>query len=341
MLSQNPAVTNTPRIQFAITPITSLINLGASCTRAEILTFTALELHADRHGHCWPGRERLASITGLPVTRISKATSSLERKGFIRKESLKGGRVDYYLLDTRADNGTGVVPLAAPITDQRTNRTQERAVEPVQPVSVAETPTALSNPPQERRSKTPPPDTVPEDWIHEAAIIRADLTPDQIKASAAVFLDYHRSKGAALADWLPAWRNWIKRERAPKAPSQRPQATQYGNRYQAPTTPPITPEERAARDAAYKERMAAVEAAAEQRRLDLLEAHGIDPTTGLKRVPPTDPVNPSNPSQPPIVSRRQQQDERSERERCEQFERERQRQLEAFRVAVAARERKK
>ncbi len=72
------------------------------CTRAEILTYSALALHADPNGHCWPSREQLSLITHLNKSQISKATSGLERKGLIRKEINSGNQVDYYLLPQKA-----------------------------------------------------------------------------------------------------------------------------------------------------------------------------------------------------------------------------------------------
>ncbi len=96
----NPSFVPPPkRERFAMTPLGALQALGASCTRAEILTYTALELHADKDtGFCNPGRETLAAITGLPENRVTKATTSLEKKGFIRKEQPDPFHVHYFLL---------------------------------------------------------------------------------------------------------------------------------------------------------------------------------------------------------------------------------------------------
>ena len=131
-----------------------------------------------------------------------------------------------------------------------------------------------------RTAKTEAPDALPDAWIEQAGLMRPDLTADQIRASAEVFIDNHRAKGTLLVDWLPAWRNWIRRERAPKAPQTATAATQPANRY-------------ARLDAKEQPLSAAVRAAlevGEQNRIAMLIQNGIDPTTGTTMNTPTEPA---------------------------------------------------
>ena len=313
----NPHFVPAPkRERFAMTPLGALQALGASCTRAEILTYTALELHADKDtGFCNPGRETLAAITGLPENRITKATTSLEKKGFIRKEQPDPFHVHYFLLTppavepvepraryrpplkqspvppaepTSCHQRHELVPPAAPLTDQCTDQKPKRVAEPEpahpEPAAPAQAPLSGSL----RNAKTSVPDTIPDGWLEQAGIQRPDLTPEQIKASAGVFVDHHRAKGSLMVDWSAAFRVWIARERAPKAAAARPQAAKAPNPY-APLTGPKAP------------LPAAVQAAleqGEQRRLELLRRAGIDPVTGLKFG--VEPIAPPLAGLPPL-----------------------------------------
>ena len=270
---------NASHEQFAIVPLSALAALG-DCTRAEILAFTALASHADAHGHCWPGRERLAHLTGLNPSRISKATTGLERRGLIRKECRNGIRVDYYLLTPGSRTRSTAPPLTE--TAHRTDHViqkQKSATPPPAPSQPAPAapppPTATAALVEEklRKTKTGAPDAIPEAWLEQAWVSRPDLTPLQIASSAEVFLNHHRAKGTELHEWIYAWRNWIKRERVAKP---RPI-----KQVQPPQPTPLSAEERAAQDAVVAERIRLADEAAEQRRVRLLVAAGIDPTTGL------------------------------------------------------------
>lgn len=302
------------RERFAMTPLGALQALGASCTRAEILTFTALELHADREtGFCNPGRETLAEITGLPENRITKATTSLEKKGFIRKEQPDPFHVHYFVLpppepkpvEPRArfrpplkaspapEPAAQPVPPAGPnpcrqrhqlvpptahLTEQGIDQKEKESagLAAAPPEPAAATPNGAHSGNALRNAKTSPPDCVPDSWMETGRLLRPDLSEEQVKASAEIFLDHQRSKGAMLADWIPAWRNWIRRERGPKTARQRPQATQLARRYPKPDQPEQPPDEATTRAMAE----------GEQRRIDMMISCGIDPATGLKLIPP-------------------------------------------------------
>jgi len=56
-----------------------------------LLVYAALKLHADKDGCCFPTRETLSQLTGIPDTRISTITSNLESVGWVKKTG-KGGK---------------------------------------------------------------------------------------------------------------------------------------------------------------------------------------------------------------------------------------------------------
>ena len=298
--SFSTAAFNVPRERFAMTPISALLALGQSCTRAEILTYTAIQLHADKDtGHCNPGRETLALITGLPENRITKATTSLEKKGFIRKEQPDPFHVHYFVLPppviepveprarfrpplkpspvppaepNQCHQRHEPVPPTAPLTDQWTDQEEKREPTP-DPERIEPAPPAQAPLPQSplRTAKTEAPESVPESWIDQAALMRPELPTETIRASAEKFLDHNRAKGTVLADWLPAWRNWIRRERAVKPHQTATTATQPANRY-AHLDAKEQPVSAAVRNAL---------AISEQNRIAMLIQRGIDPVTGF------------------------------------------------------------
>ena len=295
-----PQATPPKREQCAIIPLSIVRAMFGNITRSGILVYCALAAHADQEGHCWPGRARLGEITGLTERQISRATAELEKKGLLRKEYRANGMVDYYLLPVSPETPPPVTavtpPLSplSPITNQGTTQKEQREATPDPGVAAAPPEVVLSQA-SLRTPKTEAPDSLPAEWLDSAQLLRPDLSIETIRASAEVFLDHNRSKGIMLVDWLPAWRNWVRREKAPKTAPQARQAPQPASRYETP-------------DAKEKPLSAAVRAAlelGEERRIEQLLAAGIDPATGNRIVQPTvatatQPPMAAAPSQPPI-----------------------------------------
>ena len=141
-------VSSPRREQFALIPFSILVALSGNVTRSGILVYCALATHADPQGHCWPGRSRLAEITGLSERQISRATAELVKKGLLRKTYRSNGGVDYFLLPvtpvtpvTPAANQTPPPDMAdtpplttvAPRTDQGSDQKEQREPEPDPP----------------------------------------------------------------------------------------------------------------------------------------------------------------------------------------------------------------
>lgn len=225
-------------------PSFAVITLGEihslhDCNASEVRTYLALALHAGPDGDCWPGRRRLAEITGQSREHVSRSTSALEAAGLIEKSQTPTGRVIYHLPlhrrppvsdqdPTQCQPGHPPMPARAPIEQTTINKETERESDPEPPADPVAEPLS-----QEvlRTVKTAPPDGVPQAWIEVGQALRPDLPVEVIRNSAEVFLDHHRAKGTVLTDWLPAWRIWLRRERTPKGPPLAPKA------FATPTVP--------------------------------------------------------------------------------------------------------
>ena len=179
-------------------------------------------------------------------------------------DSVNPPQIDPVSPPTRGQNGEGQEVDYLDAVDKR-----EPATEPARPEPAAASVPPLSVP--LRNPKTEAPENVPEAWIDQAALMRPELPTETIRASAEKFLDHNRAKGTVLADWLPAWRNWIRRERAPRATQTASTATQPANRY-AHLDAKETPVSAAVRAATER---------SEQNRIATLIERGINPATGL------------------------------------------------------------
>ncbi len=209
------------------------------CNGSEIRVYLALAAHAGPDGDCWPGRRRLAEITGQSREHVSRSTSALEAAGLIEKSQTPTGRVIYHLPlhrrppvsdqdPTQCQPGHPPMPARAPIEQTIEQTKEQRETDPEPPADPVAEPLS-----QEvlRKIKTAPPDGVPQAWIEAGQALRPDLPVEVIRNSAEVFLDHHRAKGTVLTDWLPAWRIWLRRERTPKGPPMARKA------FAAPTVP--------------------------------------------------------------------------------------------------------
>ncbi len=67
-------------------------------TLLELRILMALALHANTDGECFPSRTRLSELTGIHETSISKTTTLLARRGWLRKERGRAGRSNRYYL---------------------------------------------------------------------------------------------------------------------------------------------------------------------------------------------------------------------------------------------------
>lgn len=273
-------VSSPAREPFAIIPLSIVRALSGTCTRSAVLIYCALAAHADREGHCWPGRTRLGDIAGLSERQVSRATAELERKGLLRKESLSGSRVDYYLTPLTSETAppdTRVTPpltAVTPRTDQGTDQKKtERAREPEPPSPPPDPSPPLSECRLQTRTPLPADWQLPDDWWEWATSQRPDLV-GKIDAVASNFFDYHASKSTRSACWIAEWRRWIRRERVSQTSKGSSQDSRPASRYPKP-------------DAAQQPLPEAIQRAlqlTERRRREQLLQAGIDPDTGVRVI---------------------------------------------------------
>jgi hypothetical protein len=207
------------RQQFAII---TLPEIGAlhGCSAAQIQTYLVLAAHAGPTGECWPGRTRLGELTHQSRENVSRATRLLEVHGLVEKHSTAQGHVIYRLpLHTPAEStppriSSDTPPVSELIPVEQISLTDQEQRDP-ELAPVETTVPALSQDVL-RTAKTPPPDTLPPGWIDAGQLLRPDLDPSIVRASAEVFLDHSRSQGKTAVDWLAGFRVWLRRERSPK-----------------------------------------------------------------------------------------------------------------------------
>ncbi len=257
------------------------------CNGSEVRVYLALAAHAGPDGKCWPGRRRLAEITGQTPQNVSRCTSSLEAAGLIEKSQTPTGRVIYRLplhracpakAGSRCLLGTPPVSDPEPIEQTREQTKNQREAEPEPTVE----PAPLS---QEvlRTVKTTAPDTVPQSWIEQGRALRPDLDEVTIRNSGAIFLDTSRANGRQLVDWQAGFTAWLRRERAPKGPPMAYKPRSAPTPYAGPVSGTVAQE--TAQEAA--ERFAAQ-----------MQRYGAVPGEGGMWTPPRVSATPSTPSTP-------------------------------------------
>lgn len=263
-----------------------------------ILLIVATEWMNADGASCYPTEEQILAKTGVSRPCLTRHLRIAVERGFIERWRYGRGthnrRYNYRatfpdekisnevppeirneVSDLPAEMGNEVSDLNQ---DQGSNQKEEASkLKPPQPaMTVSASPLSDSL----RAAKTAPPDGVPDAWLAQAGDLRPDLTPQQVRTSAEVFLDHHRAKGTQLVDWLPAWRNWLRKERPPQAAQSSATTPPPASRYP-------TPEQQ---KAPVSEAVQRALRASEQRFQALLQAQGIDPTTGLTRTDPPPPV---------------------------------------------------
>lgn len=287
MLSQvAPSVSSeiaTPE-RFSLIPASVLTALTARVSPSAVIVYVALASFADHSGICWPSRKTLAAMTHLTVNHISHATSELRDAGFLEKETRREDGITTYRLIVIPLRQSAPPPTPArstPLrqrvdrTDQRTDQqTQERAAatEPPKIEPERQRKPALSEYQLQEKARLPEDWQLPDDWQVRARQLRPDLT-SKLGEIAENFADYHRSKGTLSACWLAEWQRWIRREHAPRRPSEGPQAARINERRY-----PTPEQEKAPPSRAMQ---AAIENSNRKFR-EQCQRMGIDPDTGMR-----------------------------------------------------------
>lgn len=167
------------------------------------LVLLALADHADSDGHCWPGFERLAEMTGLHRATIVRCLDKLEEHELIarvrRPNKSNTYRLSVVSRMVRPDQSHGATPEVAECDHG------SRMVRPKPSVTINE-------PPKKRQAQRE--QRLPEDWQPDADLLAWAATsfPNLDTAHETdCFRDYFLGKGTRYLDWRRAWRNWMRR----------------------------------------------------------------------------------------------------------------------------------
>jgi len=262
-----------------------------------VLVTLSIEWMDAAGGSCFPTLEQIAKKAGLSRQAVARALDQAVAAGYLHRWHWgrgKGNRRWNYQATLPRENviEDNLHPPVIVIVDNHKPcpsliMPKERAAPPEpappRPATVEPITAPLSVPKVRIQSRTGLPEdwTLPEDWLDAAQQERPDLSPEAIQASAKNFRDYHLSRGTQTANWKYEWTRWIRRERVPKSTSRPPTPI-----YLTPPPPTLTPAERAAREQAAQQRMEEADRQAEERRIQMLIANGIDPKTGQRVAPP-------------------------------------------------------
>ena len=196
-----------------------------------LLLLISVEWMDAQGGSCFPSEQQIMAKAGISRPALTGHIHRAVDAGFIEVtrygRGLKNRRYNYQARlpgelapPLVAEEGKDSFPSCpgegqesfASLTMLKINHTQERAAS--EPAPLAEPAPVTLSEVVLRAAKTSAPDGVPQAWIEAGQLLRPNLPVEAIQASAEVFLDHHRAKGTVLTDWLPAWRNWLRRERA-------------------------------------------------------------------------------------------------------------------------------
>ena len=250
-------------------------------------------------GSCFPSEAQIMERLGCSRPSLTRWLRIAVEAGFLERwhygRGLRNRRYNYQATLPDADEEKGTNCSSPPpemgnhFSEQEpcpnVNPAQERASEPARPAPEpnpsspdgAHTDSATPPKPQQRVVPLPAKTTLEEDWTlpddyrQWAAEHRPDLR-DRLTPIAEGFRDFHLSRATRSASWRAEWRRWISRERAPKPTQNRSTTPPSDSRYPKPDAPsqPVS------------EAVQRAMAASEERRLDMIRQHGIDPTTGVK-----------------------------------------------------------
>jgi hypothetical protein len=195
---------------------------------------------------CCPRREAIAERTGLPICKISTATTHLVELGWLEKSG-SGGRsspshYEFRLPDrfsntvtdsvrvSKVKTVTDSVTVTEPVTvTESVTKTVTESVRGKEQTreQKKETPYGVSKKSGEKRGERLSLETLPDDWRRFCLDERPRLNADRVFAR---FRDYWiaqpGAKGRKL-DWSATWRNWVRNENEGGSNATRQQSGEY------------------------------------------------------------------------------------------------------------------
>ena len=173
----------------------------------------ALADMADENDSCFPGQERIASMTGMSVSTVRRSVKALEDAGVITRHARGvsgGGRTsDRYVLNTNRSictvrgNRSMSTPKPVNLSGETGHSDRGTVREPLEePLEGA----------SKRATRIPEPFMVTGEMRKWAA---QEVPGVDVDASTRVFVDYWRAESGSRAskrDWVAAWRNWLRKD---------------------------------------------------------------------------------------------------------------------------------
>jgi Helix-turn-helix domain len=241
-------------LPFAIMPVEAFMDQRLTLTQYRVLG-ALLSFRGRDTGVVWPSREALSARTGLPVAKISYATTALCRLGWLTKEGCGGrSRSCHYRItvpaelttlaesalnddqNTVPESGTvyqNTVPESGTVNPLNGTRIGYETV-PESGRGIEET----KKRPERREEGTPPKQAptqqargarlslsaLPPDWWAWAKHERPDLDPYKVWERFSDHWAATPGSRGCKSDWLATWRNWVRRENS----------TNKGNNYAKP-----------------------------------------------------------------------------------------------------------
>lgn len=178
------------------------------------LVLLALADHADDRGYCWPSLARLAEMTGIDRSTVTRSLAVLEQHRLIARDRSTGGpgkSTRYYIGEQVQDAPVKQVPETPDTDPNRCERSHNRCERSQKQVRHA--PRTIKNPQEppesERKRAHPLPDTFKltspmQAWGSEK------FPTVNLQQETEKFADHARAKNRKLTDWVAGWRNWIR-----------------------------------------------------------------------------------------------------------------------------------
>jgi hypothetical protein len=203
------------------------------------LVLLKLADNANDQGECWPSYQYIADQCEISKRSAMNHIEALLDAGFLTKtvrKGVKGNSSNVYLLnlDVKPANNGGANPALPSAGDSlgSANAALGGSANPAPGISHSLEPVnepviePLVVPPKPKKPKRA--SAVPDEFLVDQRMLDW-LTENQIttdwRTETNKFLDHHRAKGSIMADWVAAWRTWMRNSLKFSAPRPMPPAT--------------------------------------------------------------------------------------------------------------------
>lgn len=222
---------------FSIVPVEVWLDKRLTLEQIRVLG-ALLSFRGKNTNTVWPKRELLALRCAMPVAKISEATSSLVRLGWLEKNGRGGFSKPTSYTITVPESVTVAHSVTVPVSATSTVTESVTRMPVPESVTRKELTSELTSEQTKREARSRNGSRLPENWQlpdewKAWAIEKLKWTPDRCHAVAEVFADYWRSapggKGVK-GDWAATWRNWCRKEGQPATGRRAPRPDGFTDR---------------------------------------------------------------------------------------------------------------